>query len=550
MDKKLILIIKSLLKAKIKTQLDLVRAKKRLANQHQINAPLNSDLLRVYKKLVARKIIHPNQNLEKLLLKRGIRTLSGVAVITVLTKPYPCPGQCIYCPTESDMPKSYLKNEPAAARAYLTKFDPFKQVKVRLEALKTNGHATDKIELIVLGGSWSAYPKSYQTWFIKRCFDALNEKANKNLALAQRLNEKAKHRCVGLTLETRPDFITTQEIKRVRNLGCTRMELGVQSIYDPILKLNKRGQTVKQTIKATKLLKEAGFKVMYHLMPNLPGSTLKKDLAMFKEIFKNPDFQPDLLKIYPCVVTKNSALYRWYQQGKFKPYSPKQLKQLIIAIKRQIPYYVRITRLIRDIPAESIIAGNKITNLRQLIAKDFKGCKCIRCREAGHQTLNSKSEILNPKQLKNLRIKIQKYKASDGIEYFLSYESKDRKILYAFLRLRVNDDINNNFLPELRGAALIRELHTYGELIPLGQVGKIQHLGLGKKLLAEAEKICRKQNLKKVAVISGIGVRQYYAKLGYQLNGTYMIKNFNNEKEATGLLSLDNKPITSTLPQG
>lgn len=550
MDKKLILIIKSLLKAKIKTQLDLVRAKKRLANQHQINAPLNSDLLRVYKKLVARKIIHPNQNLEKLLLKRGIRTLSGVAVITVLTKPYPCPGQCIYCPTESDMPKSYLKNEPAAARAYLTKFDPFKQVKVRLEALKTNGHATDKIELIVLGGSWSAYPKSYQTWFIKRCFDALNEKANKNLALAQRLNEKAKHRCVGLTLETRPDFITTQEIKRVRNLGCTRMELGVQSIYDPILKLNKRGQTVKQTIKATKLLKEAGFKVMYHLMPNLPGSTLKKDLAMFKEIFKNPDFQPDLLKIYPCVVTKNSALYRWYQQGKFKPYSPKQLKQLIIAIKRQIPYYVRITRLIRDIPAESIIAGNKITNLRQLIAKDFKGCKCIRCREAGHQTLNSKSEILNPEQLKNLRIKIQKYKASDGIEYFLSYESKDRKILYAFLRLRINDDINNNFLPELRGAALIRELHTYGELIPLGQVGKIQHLGLGKKLLAEAEKICRKQNLKKVAVISGIGVRQYYAKLGYQLNGTYMIKNFNNEKEATGLLSLDNKPITSTLPQG
>ena len=550
MDKKLILIIKSLLKAKIKTQLDLVRAKKRLANQHQINAPLNSDLLRVYKKLVARKIIHPNQNLEKLLLKRGIRTLSGVAVITVLTKPYPCPGQCIYCPTESDMPKSYLKNEPAAARAYLTKFDPFKQVKVRLEALKTNGHATDKIELIVLGGSWSAYPKSYQTWFIKRCFDALNEKANKNLALAQRLNEKAKHRCVGLTLETRPDFITTQEIKRVRNLGCTRMELGVQSIYDPILKLNKRGQTVKQTIKATKLLKEAGFKVMYHLMPNLPGSTLKKDLAMFKEIFKNPDFQPDLLKIYPCVVTKNSALYRWYQQGKFKPYSPKQLKQLIIAIKRQIPYYVRITRLIRDIPAESIIAGNKITNLRQLIAKDFKGCKCIRCREAGHQTLNSKSEILNPKQLKNLRIKIQKYKASDGIEYFLSYESKDRKILYAFLRLRINDDINNNFLPELRGAALIRELHTYGELIPLGQSGKIQQLGLGKKLLAEAEKICQKQNFKKIAVISGIGVRQYYAKLGYQLNGTYMIKNFNNEKEATGLLSLDNKPITSTLPQG
>jgi len=417
--------------------------------------------------------------------------------------------------------------------------------------LKINGHETDKIELIVLGGSWSAYPKKYQTWFIKRCFEALNGKTSKTLNAAQKLNEKAKHRCVGLTLETRPDMITLPELKRMRELGCTRVELGVQSIYDSILKLNKRGHLVKQVIEATKLLKQAGFKVMYHLMPNLPGSTLKKDLAMFKEIFRNKNFQPDLLKIYPCVVTKNSVLYRWYKKGKFKPYSDKQLKDLLIKIKKAIPCYVRLARLIRDIPAESIVAGNKITNLRQLITKDFKGCKCIRCREAGHQKINSKSQIplrlrsgqANPKQIQNSKFQIQKYRASDGTEYFLSYESPNRKILYAFLRLRIPDFLSrrrafmarrpnhkglamrlDDYLSELKDAALIRELHTYGEMAPLGQTGKIQHLGLGKKLLAEAEKIVKQQKIKRIAVISGIGVRQYYQKLGYKLEKTYMVK--------------------------
>ena len=417
--------------------------------------------------------------------------------------------------------------------------------------MKINGHETDKIELIVLGGSWSAYPKKYQTWFIKRCFEALNGKTSKTLNAAQKLNEKAKHRCVGLTLETRPDMITLPELKRMRELGCTRVELGVQSIYDSILKLNKRGHLVKQVIEATKLLKQAGFKVMYHLMPNLPGSTLKKDLAMFKEIFRNKNFQPDLLKIYPCVVTKNSVLYRWYKKGKFKPYSDKQLKDLLIKIKKAIPCYVRLARLIRDIPAESIVAGNKITNLRQLITKDFKGCKCIRCREAGHQKINSKSQIplrlrsgqANPKQIQNSKFQIQKYRASDGTEYFLSYESPNRKILYAFLRLRIPDFLSrrrafmarrpnhkglamrlDDYLSELKDAALIRELHTYGEMAPLGQTGKIQHLGLGKKLLAEAEKIVKQQKIKRIAVISGIGVREYYRKLGYKLEQSYMVK--------------------------
>jgi elongator complex protein 3 len=523
MKNKLATIIKGLVKARVKTRAHFINVKRQLSNQQKMAAPLNSDLLRVYQQLLKRKQIKEDKILARLLRKRGVRTLSGVAVVTVITKSYPCPGKCIYCPGEKGMPKSYLSNEPAIMRAVLTKFDPYRQVTVRLKALENNGHPTDKVELIVLGGSWSAYPKPYQTQFIKRCFDALNAKKAKNLAQAQKWNEKAKHRCVGLTLETRPDMITAKEIKRLRELGCTRVELGVQSLYDPILKLNKRGHTVKQTIEATKLLKEAGLKVMYHLMPNLPGSTPTKDLKMFKELFSKSDFQPDLLKIYPCVVTKDSVLYRWYKQGKYKPYSEKQLRNLLIKIKQTIPYYVRLTRLIRDIPAVSIMAGNKITNLRQLIHNEIQNtsqtCKCIRCREAGHQE-NSKFKIQNSK----LQFKIQKYRANDGTEYFLSLESKDRKVLYAFLRLRINNNINDNFIEELKGAALIRELHTYGQLAPLGQKEKVQHLGLGKKLLTEAEKITKKQGLKKIAIISGIGVREYYKKLGYQLEETYMTK--------------------------
>lgn len=522
MNKKLTIIVKSLIKARVNSRANLLNLKRQLSNRQKIAPPLNSDLFRIYRQLLKKKAIKPNPALETFFRKREIRTLSGVAPITVLTKPYPCPGHCIYCPDEPGMPKSYLSNEPAAARAKGTKFDPFKQVKVRLKALANNGHSTDKVELIVLGGSWTAYPKNYQTWFIKKCFDALNGKSAKTLAAAQKLNETAKHRCVGLTLETRPDLIDTEEIKRMRKLGCTRLELGVQSIYDPILKLNKRGQTVKQTIEATKLLKQSGFKVMYHLMPNLPGSSPALDLKMFKRLFSDSDFQPDLLKIYPCIVTKNSVLCRWYRQKKFRPYSDKQLKDLLIKIKKTVPSYIRITRLIRDIPAESIVAGNKITNLRQIIANDFKGCKCIRCREAGHQ----KSSGFSAKggKVKSLKLFTKKYQASEGTEYFLSYESKNRKILYAFLRLRINDNANENFIDELKGAAIIRELHTYGELAPLGQAGKVQHLGLGKKLIFEAEKIARKNKLKRIAVISGIGVRQYYQKLSYKLEGTYLVK--------------------------
>ncbi|MFA5188906.1 MAG: tRNA uridine(34) 5-carboxymethylaminomethyl modification radical SAM/GNAT enzyme Elp3 [Patescibacteria group bacterium] len=516
-------IVIKLLKTKITSQLALNRDIRIFAGAFHIPPPEKIKLLSAYHILLKHGSIKRQEKLEKLLKKRAIRTLSGVAPIAVLTKPYKCPGHCLFCPSESKMPKSYLSNEPAVMRAILCKFDPFKQVKLRLNALKMTGHDTDKCELIVMGGTWSYLPKKYQDWFIKRCFDGFNGKISKNLALAQKLNEKAKYRVIGLTLETRPDYINAAEIKRMRELGATRVEIGVQTIDDKILKLNKRGHLVKQTINATKLLKDAGFKISYHMMPNLPGSTPSRDLAMFKKIFSDQNFQPDMLKIYPCVVTKTSELYKWFKQGKYKPYTDKQLLNLIIKIKEIIPPYVRISRLIRDIPRESILAGNKISNLRQLIQEEFKKtgqiCQCIRCREARNTTFS----------LKGLKLKIRKYKASDGLEYFLGYESKDGKTLFAFLRLRLAQKPDQNLLkelPELKDAALIRELHTYGILIPLNsKKHEVQHAGLGKRLILEAEKIAKGQGFKKIAVISGIGVREYYKKLGYKLWKTYMVKN-------------------------
>ncbi len=477
--------------------------------------PSKIELLKAYRDLVKNGKIRTNPALENLLKTRKIRSLSGIVSITVITKPYPCPGKCLYCPDELEMPKSYLANEPACMRAVLTKFDPYKQVDARLKSLQLTGHSTDKIELIVLGGTWSAYPKNYQTWFIKRCFDACNEQNSKDLKTAKKMNEKAKHRIIGLTLETRPDYVTLKEIKRMRWLGCTRIELGAQSIYNDVLKYNKRNHDVAATIKATKLLKNAGLKVTYHMMLNLPKSNIKKDEKMFGEVFSNSDFQPDQLKIYPCAVLKTSPLYKLWKQGKYKPYSEKQLINLLIKIKQKIPPYVRIIRIIRDIPSQSIIAGSKTSNLRQII-RDKAGdiCECIRCREP--RELESKT--------KNLEFRRRDYDASDGKEIFLSFENVKNNKLLAFLRLRI---CSNWTLPALKDSALIRELHTYGKVVPIKAKSKkaAQHKGLGKKLMTEAEKIVVKEtDFKKIAVISGIGVREYYRKLGYKLKDEYMMK--------------------------
>lgn len=403
-----------------------------------------------------------------------------------------------------------------------------------MRALRLTGHKTDKIELVVLGGTWSSYPVKYKYWFIKECFRGANdfsknlkpkvqnlEQLKKSLKREQKKNERATNRIVGLTLETRPDFVNKKEVLQMRDLGCTRVELGVQALDDEILKLNRRGHDVKQTINATLILKNAGFKINYHMMVNLPGSTPTKDLAQVRKLFSSQDFRPDLLKIYPCSVLQTAPLYKLWKQKKYRPYSQKQLRELLLKIKQIIPPYVRVQRVIRDIPKDSIVAGSEISNLRQLLQqemakKDLK-CQCIRCREIKDSRPDEKINLVR-----------REYKASSGKEIFLSFENKSQERLYALLRLRLPDPKENPVLPLLKDSALVRELHTYGALVPIaGRESPLatQHQGLGKKLMNEAEKIVREEtSCKKIAVISGVGVRDYYRHLGYRLQDEYLVK--------------------------
>lgn len=541
-------IIITALKEKIRSQEELRELKGHFARETKGKFPSNNSILAHYRQLVKLGKINENPGLVSVLRIRKIRTLSGIASIGVHTKPQPCPGKCIYCPSEQKMPKSYLSTQPAVIRSSSLGFDPYKMVRTRLKAYYLNGHPIDKCELIVMGGTWSYHNPVYQVWYLKRCFDAFNsalvnkenkqdykepkyyKDARKNkkilngllarLKKAQQSNEKAQARVVGLTLETRPDFISAKEVEWMRKLGATRVELGVQSTHDHVLDLNKRGHKIAATIRATKLFKDAGFKITYHMMPGLYGSNPKNDLAMFQEIFTNPDFQPDQIKIYPTLVLKHSKLYSIWKNGGYKPYSDKTLKKLLKEVKLICPSYVRITRLFRDIPKQTIQGGMKITNIRQIILKELnqegKNCQCIRCREARGRSI----KLSDAKLVKTI------YNASVGKEIFLSFESKDKKAIFAFCRLRFANKRNkNHFIPTLREAALVRELHTYGEMIPIStKKGKIQHKGFGKRLMEEAEKLAKKKGYKKIAVISGIGVREYYRKLGYKLQNEYMVK--------------------------
>lgn len=518
----------------------LASLKRHFIKKYKLNDILNSEILEKYLYLLKNKRIKENNNFKGLLTKREIRTLSGVAPVAILTKPYTCPGTCAYCPREKNVPVSYLSNEPAVMRAIRCGYSPYKQSILRLKALEQNGHFPTKIEIIVIGGTFSYLPEKYQYWYILNTFRAINDyqRLRNKLSLdflsekksifnfqlkepysyklglreikellkkEQKKNEKAKYQIIGLTLETRPDYINEKELLKFRELACTRVEIGVQAINDKVLKINKRGHGVLEIALATKLLKSYGFKVTYHFMPNLPGSSPKLDFEMFKEMFSDARWQPDQIKFYPTVVVKGSLLYNWYKQGKYQPYSIKDLQDLIIRCKEIVPPYVRIIRLIRDIPSQSIVAGNKITNLRQIIQQKGVKCRCIRCREVGNLEKDK------------ISFNIIKYQASGGTEYFLNYESKDKKYLYAFCRLRI--DKNSKIAP-----ALIRELHVYGKLVPIGEKGKIQHSGLGKKLIKEAEKIARKNKVNYLAIISGVGVRNYYRNLAYRLNKTYLVK--------------------------
>ena len=497
--------------------------------------PANSEMLVFYNQMVKSGEQQPSQQIEQLLRKIKVRSNSGVAVVSLLTKPYACPGKCIYCPTEKEMPKSYLSKEPAAARALANNFDPYAQVTNRLRALVANGHPVDKLELIVIGGTWSFYDQEYQEEFIKELFRASNnflakegeeiEKDTKTLEELQKINETAGARVIGLSVETRPDYINEEELDRLRRYGVTKVEIGVQHLDDKVLEYNKRGITTKEVSRVTELLRSAGFKVVYHMMPNLPKSTPEMDIAMFKKLFSGKDFHPDMIKIYPCVVLKKSELYEIWKRGEFKAYTDEELTNILISIKKEIPLYVRLIRVIRDIPATYIMAGSKISNLRQIIQQDQKKnnwqCHCIRCREVRNE------KVL----LENYLLSHIEYETQTGKEIFLSFEHKDKKEnkCAAFCRLRLPDkktksDFSGD-LEVLKDTAIVRELHTYGQLVRISEEGgQSQHRGFGRRLMEEAERVAREAGYKKIAVISGVGVREYYRTLGYELNRTYMIK--------------------------
>ena len=516
-------LVKEAIKLKVSSQKELQSLKNNYSSRYKIGSATNVSLIKTYRKLVADGDINEDVLFFEVLKKRKVRSQSGIANITVLTKAYKCPGNCIFCPSEPEMPKSYLSNEPAMMRAILNDFDGFRQVTNRLKGLNRTGHPTEKIEIIVAGGTFSYYPKTYQTSFIKSVFNALNEKKFRSLKAAQKYNEKAKHRCVGLSLETRPDWITIDEIKHMRMLGATKVEIGIQTLDDEILAANKRGHGVDAVRRAMKMLKDAGFKINAHMMPNLYKSTIKKDKKVFKELFEDEDFRPDWLKIYPCVVTPYSQLEKLYKEGKHKPYTDKQLINLIIDLKKMVPEYTRIARLYRDIPAESIIGGSKLSNLRQIVHEEMKKrgekCRCIRCREI-------KEEV--PKE-DDVKLIIREYNSSGGREFFLSFEDIKTDKLISFLRLRFPSQLfsgEDHFIKELQGSAVIRELHTYGVHLAISEkkTGASQHSGYGKKLLKKAEEITKKNGISNLAVISGIGVREYYRKRGFRLKGSYMAK--------------------------
>ncbi len=455
-------------------------------------------------------------------VRKPTKTISGVTPLAVMLPPRKCNhGMCLYCPN-LDVPQSYTPRSPAVMRASVVGYSPSKQIYERIDAFKAMHHPTDKIELIIMGGTFLEYPEKFQYNFIKECYDALNGKRSKNLEEAKKKNEKAKHRCTALCIETRPD-VCIQFIKRMREWGATRVELGVQIIDDKIYKKINRGHSVKDVALATKALKDAGFKIGYHIMPGLPGSNPKKDLQLFKKLFSDERFKPDQIKLYPCQVMPGSGLENWYWKGKYKPYTKEETIEILTKMLWVVPRYCRVMRVMREIPPEYLVAGVINIDLRKDIEEKLRGkgakLKEIRYREVGFALRDGKK--INNK----LKIKITKYGASEGKEYFIEVVNKE-DILFGLLRLRIVAPLGVPQSTEFWGnEAIVRELHVYGQSLKLGEKGKMgQHIGLGKQLLAEAEKISHKDKCKKIRIISGVGVREYYKKFGYKLEESYMVK--------------------------
>ncbi len=451
------------------------------------------------------------------------RTLSGVTTVSVMTKPHPCPGECIFCPIDARVPKSYLVDEPGAMRALHHDFDPFAQTAGRIQALEAIGHPTDKVELIILGGTWSAYPKEYQDWFIQRCLDAMNGFDSESLEHAQSANEEALHRNVGLVIETRPDWITEQEVRRLRRLGVTKVQMGAQSLDDSILKLNRRGHTVEQTRQAMALLRAAGFKVVLHWMPNLLGATLTSDGEDFSRLWADARVRPDEIKIYPCQLLEGAELFDYWQRGEYRPYTTEELTHLLAEVKLLIPRYCRVNRVVRDIPSHHVVQGNKRTSLRQDIQRELKlrglACECVRCREIRRASV----------EVEELDLDDLVYSTSFTEEHFLSFVTPDDR-LAAYLRLSLPvENAPSVGIAVIEKAALVREVHVYGQSLALGaeQTGAAQHSGLGQDLMQRAEQIARNEGYARIAVIAALGTRGYYRRLGYRLDQTYMVKELN-----------------------
>jgi elongator complex protein 3 len=524
-------IIDSLMSIPSPTRENVNLAKMRISAKYQLGkVPSNSELIRLLQPREEAKLL-------PILRRKATRTVSGITIIAVMAKPYPCPqpSPCAYCPggPPYGVPQSYTGFEPAAMRGLQNKFDPYLQVKSRIGQLQAIGHKVDKIELIIMGGTFPATPIKYQTRFIQRCLDAITDRKSASIEEAKRNAETSKIHNVGVTVETRPDWAKEKDIDHMLGMGVTRVELGVQNPSDEIYRLVGRKHTVEDVVEATRIMKDAGLKVVYHLMPGLPGSNPKRDLEAFKEVFANPCFKPDMIKIYPCLVLKGTRAYEWYRDGVYKPYTNEEAADLIVEVKKIVPPWIRIMRVQRDIPAPLIIAGVNRSNLRQLVQQRLKQqtvkCRCIRCREVGHRTLKDRRKL----RPENIQILTTRYDASDGLETFISAEDTKNDVLVGFLRLRVPSAEARRKEIKAQPCSIVRELHVYGSLVPVGEhLAKAwQHKGYGGMLLAEAERISRDNyDLEKVVVISALGTKQYYMRFGYQYEGVYMSKRLEKQR--------------------
>ncbi|CAE6501967.1 elongator complex protein 3 [Candidatus Nitrosotenuis uzonensis] len=459
--------------------------------------------------------------LQRILLKKPIKTASGVAVIALMPMPYACPhGRCTYCPggIEFNSPNSYTGNEPSTINAIENNYDAKKQIVTKIEKLVSYGHDPAKMELVIVGGTFLFMPEQYQRNFIKSCYDALNGFDSDSLEEAKTANETAKIRNVGFTIETKPDYCKKEHVDMMLEYGVTRVEIGVQSLQERIYKIVNRGHTYSDVTESFQVSKDSGYKIVAHMMPGLPTVSPEDDIADFKKLFEDEDLKPDMLKIYPSLVLQNTPLYEQFLQGKYKPYSDDQMVRVLSEVKKMVPRWVRIMRVQREISSSEIVAGPRSGNLRQIVHQNLRkqgaSCRCIRCREVG---------LLSGPQ-KELKINRIDYISSGGDEIFLSYDDSDDKI-YGFLRLRNVCNPHRNEIP--KRSCIVRELHVYGRSLKIGEHedGQVQHSGLGRNLMSEAEKISKEEfDAKKILVISAVGTREYYRKMGYHMDGPYMAK--------------------------